>query len=96
MKSRASASAAGATMLPHAELQVSGGDDQQSLLSSFGEVAKKVPGFRRNYRLVDVGAAASWETDLFGGLRRNREAARAELQATAEDRSALLQAAIEG
>src|SRR6202011_6330084 len=34
----------------------------------------------------DVGAQASWEIDLFGGLRRTAQAARAEAQAAEAER----------
>jgi NodT family efflux transporter outer membrane factor (OMF) lipoprotein len=34
------------------------------------------PGFQRENDLFDVDVSASWELDLFGGLRREREAAR--------------------
>jgi len=33
-----------------------------------GAVAKNLPGYNRDDRLSDVGAAASWEIDPFGGL----------------------------
>ncbi len=45
-----------------------------------------MPGYNRNQRLYDVGAAASWEVDLFGGLQRGVEAADAEEQAADAER----------
>lgn len=54
---------------------------RQSTNSPLGEIAKTVPGYNRSQRVYDVGAAASWEIDLFGGLRRGEEAADAEAQA---------------
>ncbi|HYQ93126.1 MAG TPA: TolC family protein, partial [Candidatus Competibacteraceae bacterium] len=40
--------------------------------------------------LFQVGLDASWELDIFGGVRRNVEAAEADLQAAAEDRRDVL------
>ncbi len=85
MQSRAVAKAAGAALLPRADLQGSVADVQLSLLSPFGEVGSEAPIFERDYDLYDVGAAASWEIDLFGGLRRARQAARADAQAERDD-----------
>ena len=85
VQSRAAASLAGAALLPKVDLQASASQVQQSLLDPFGAVARQVPGFERNHPLVDFGAAASWEIDLFGGLRRNREAARAEWMSSVDD-----------
>jgi NodT family efflux transporter outer membrane factor (OMF) lipoprotein len=80
-QARAAASAAGARLLPSADLDVQATALRQSLVSQLGEVASTFPGYNRNQRLYDVGAAASWEIDLFGGLRRGAQAARAEAQA---------------
>jgi NodT family efflux transporter outer membrane factor (OMF) lipoprotein len=88
-QSRAVAKAAGAALLPRADLQGSGSDQELSLLSPFGAVGSEVPGFERNYDLYDLGAAASWEIDLFGGLRRMRQAARADADAARDDAAAI-------
>jgi NodT family efflux transporter outer membrane factor (OMF) lipoprotein len=40
-----------------------------------------VPSFNRNQSIYDAGVGASWELDLFGSLRRGREAASAEADA---------------
>ena len=46
-----------------------------------------VPGFGdRRLDVFDVGFDASWELDLFGGIRHDREAALAQVQATDEER----------
>jgi NodT family efflux transporter outer membrane factor (OMF) lipoprotein len=81
-QSRAAVRAANAALLPHGEVQGGATDVSQSLLSPFGEIGKQVPGFERDYGLYELGAAASWEIDLFGGLRRQRESARADDRAT--------------
>jgi Outer membrane efflux protein len=46
-----------------------------------GQIAGPLPGFNRNQSMYDVGLGAIWELDLFGGLRRGREAASAEADA---------------
>jgi NodT family efflux transporter outer membrane factor (OMF) lipoprotein len=88
-QSRATARAAGAALLPKGELQASASDQELSLLSPFGAVGSEVPGFERDYDLYDLGAAASWEVDLFGGLRRARQAARADAAAARDDAAAV-------
>ncbi|WP_174300811.1 TolC family protein, partial [Caulobacter sp. S45] len=88
-QSRAAARSAGAALYPKGELQASATDQQLSLLSPFAVVSSEVPVFRRNYDLYDVGAAASWEIDLFGGLRRSRQAARADAEAARDDAAAV-------
>ena len=77
----AAAAAASAQLLPTADLNAAGSAQRQSLLSPLGKVASTLPGYNRDQRLYDVGAAASWEIDLFGGLRRGAKAAKDEAQA---------------
>ncbi len=76
-QARAAVNAAGAALLPSATLNASAEKQQQSLDTPFGAASSKL-GFPRDYALYQVGAQASWEIDLFGGLRRGREAARAD------------------
>lgn len=80
-QSRAAARYAGAALLPTASAT---GDVQrvsQSIETPIGIVSHDF-GFPRGYTEYSVGAEASWELDLFGGLRRGRETARADLGAT--------------
>ncbi|MFW7269959.1 efflux transporter outer membrane subunit [Gluconacetobacter sp. Hr-1-5] len=77
----ASAASAAARLLPTLDFNSSAAATHQSLWSRFGRIGSTIPGYSRDQRLYDVGAAASWEIDVFGGLRRGREAARAEAQA---------------
>src|SRR5215471_18798565 len=79
-QARAAASAAGAQLLPTADLGATAAAEHQSVVNPFGSAAIGSPGFRRNYREYTVGAAASWEIDLSGGLRRGAAAAADELQ----------------
>jgi outer membrane protein TolC len=80
-QARAAAQGAGAQLLPTADLNAQVSALHQSLESPLGELGQALPDYNRDQRLYDVGAAASWEIDLFGGLRRGQEAARAEAQA---------------
>lgn len=80
-QARAAARAAGAQLLPAADLTAGASKIHQSLESPIGAIARHLPGFRRDQSLYDVGADASWEIDLFGGLRRGAEAATAEAEA---------------
>jgi NodT family efflux transporter outer membrane factor (OMF) lipoprotein len=77
-QSRAALQAAGAALAPSVAATGSAADGRQSLLSPVGEIGRHLPGFDRHYDDYQAGLAASWEIDLFGGLRRQREAARAE------------------
>ena len=80
-QARAAAREAGAQLLPAADLTAQGARIHQSLESPIGAIARHLPGFKRDQSEYDVGAAASWEIDLFGGLRRGAQAASAEAQA---------------
>jgi NodT family efflux transporter outer membrane factor (OMF) lipoprotein len=80
-QARAAAKEAGAQLKPSASLI--GQDDwfRQSLDSAAVRYAGPVPNFNRNQSYLDLGVAATWEVDLFGGLRRGVEAATGEAQA---------------
>lgn len=80
-QARAAANYAGAALLPEGSLSGSVARQRQSLESPLGKIASKSPGFERNNTLYNVGAGASWEIDIAGGLRRGAEAADAEAQA---------------
>ena len=80
-QARAAAREAGAQLLPTADLTVQAARIHESLESPIGAVARHLAGFQRNQSEYDVGAVASWEIDLFGGLRRGAQAASAEAQA---------------
>lgn len=84
-QARAAAAEAGAQLLPQGSLSAQAAKVHQSLESPLGKIASKFPGYDRNAALYDVGAGASWEIDLFGGLRRGAEAADAEAQAAQAD-----------
>jgi NodT family efflux transporter outer membrane factor (OMF) lipoprotein len=88
LRSRAAAKAAGAALLP--VIDGTGGVDRigQSLDTAIGQVTSAL-GLPRDYTEYSVGGAASWELDFFGGLRRGREAARAEAAASQADVAAM-------
>ena len=85
---RAAAEAANAALLPRADLNASAERDRQSLRTPVGAVVNEL-GLPRSYALYQLGTQASWELDLFGGLRRGREAARAEYASVQADTDAL-------
>ncbi|HEY2404037.1 MAG TPA: TolC family protein [Steroidobacteraceae bacterium] len=80
-QARAAAREAGAQLLPTFDLNGQASRIHQSLESPIGQIANYVPGFNRDQSLYDAGLGASWELDLFGGLRRGKEAASAEARA---------------
>jgi len=80
-QARAAAREAGAQLLPTLDATASASWIHDSLESPIGSIGRHLPGFHRDGALYDLGAAASWEIDLFGGLRRGSEAARAEAEA---------------
>ena len=80
-QARAAAAGAGAALLPSADLNASATYERQSTLGAFGSVASTIPGYTRGIHDYSVGPSASWEVDLFGGLRRAASAARAEAEA---------------
>jgi len=80
-QARAAAREAGAQLLPTLDLDVQATRIHQSLESPTGQIASHLPGYNRNQSLYDAGLGAGWELDLFGGLRRGKEAASAEADA---------------
>jgi outer membrane protein TolC len=66
-------------------LNASASVQRQSLNSPLGVIGKGSPGYNRYQREFAVGPAASWELDLFGGLRRGANAAGEEAQAAEAD-----------
>jgi NodT family efflux transporter outer membrane factor (OMF) lipoprotein len=74
-QARAVAQGAGAALLPTADLGAGATSNHASIRSPIGGILSQAPGFRRNYEDYSVGPSASWEIDLFGGLRRGENAA---------------------
>ena len=86
-QARAAARGAGAQLLPTADLAGSATFEHQSLRGLLGTIAGGLPTFVRNPQEYVVGPAASWEIDLFGGLRRASAASRDEAQAAEADQA---------
>jgi NodT family efflux transporter outer membrane factor (OMF) lipoprotein len=85
-QARATAAAAGAELLPTADLDAGATDQHQSVEGPIGKLGSAFPGYDRSQRDYTLGPAASWEIDLFGGLRRGEEAAKAEAEAAEAER----------
>lgn len=82
VQSRAMLGAATAALLPAGEISGQSVRFHQSLRSQLGQILDaSSPDFDRNGSYNEINLGASWEIDLFGGRRRAREAAMAELQA---------------
>lgn len=81
-QSRAGLRAADAALLPSGNVTGSAAAARQSLETPTGRIAQSAPGFDRDGELYEANLGASWEIDLFGGLRRGQEAARADYQAS--------------
>src|SRR5215467_4839392 len=80
-QARAVAKEAGAKLKPSGALNAQSTSFRQSLESPVGRLAGTLPSFDRNQSYLDLGVSASWENDLFAGLRHGAQAASAEVQA---------------
>jgi NodT family efflux transporter outer membrane factor (OMF) lipoprotein len=81
-QSRASLRQADAALLPMANVSAQGAKVYQSVETPLGQLLDATPGFDRSGSAYEANVGASWEIDVFGGLRRGREAARAEYAAS--------------
>jgi NodT family efflux transporter outer membrane factor (OMF) lipoprotein len=81
VQARAAARLAGANLMPTANASGSAEGVHSSLKSPLGEIAHGV-GAARDYSDYSLGALATWEIDLFGGLRHSRDAAIGDERAT--------------
>lgn len=84
-QARAGLVAANAALLPSATAGASAARAYQSVETPLGRVLGSSPGYERWGNAYDATASASWEIDVFGGLRRGREAAGADVQASHAD-----------
>ena len=86
-QARAAAREAGANRKPEFDLVGSDAASRQSVATPIGRaVSGFIPGFDRNQNILDLGIGSTWETDIFGSLRRGAEAANAEAQAAEAER----------
>ncbi|QJD66291.1 efflux transporter outer membrane subunit [Xanthomonas campestris pv. badrii] len=81
-QARAGLSAATAALLPSGNINGSATRAYQSLETPLGQVLNSLPTFDRYASIYEANLGASWELDLFGGLRRGRQAALADYQAS--------------
>ncbi len=81
-QARAGLGAADAALRPSGSLNAQGARAYQSIDTPLGRILGAQPGFDRYGNAYEANFSAGWELDLFGGLRRGREAARAEYQAS--------------
>lgn len=81
-QSRASLRYADGALLPAANLSVNAARAYQSVETPLGQVLDATPGFDRSGSAYEANVGASWEIDVFGGLRRGQEAARAAYEAS--------------
>lgn len=81
-QARAGLGAANAALLPSGNVNGQAARAYQSLETPLGQVLNSTLGYDRYANAYEVNLNASWEADVFGGLRRGREAALAEYQAS--------------
>src|SRR4051812_19208828 len=82
VQARASLGLADAALLPSANVTALRAKTYQSVETPLGQLLNATPAFDRSGSYYEANVGASWEIDVFGGLRRGREAARAEYQAS--------------
>lgn len=81
-QARAGLGAANAALLPSGNINGQAARSYQSVETPLGQVLNSTPGYDRYGNAYELNVGASWEIDLFGGLRRGREAALAQYQAS--------------
>lgn len=81
-QARAGLGAANAALLPSGTISGRSARAYQSVETPLGRVLNSTPHFDRYGNDYEADFNASWELDVFGGLRRGREAALAEYQAS--------------
>jgi NodT family efflux transporter outer membrane factor (OMF) lipoprotein len=81
-QARAGLGAANAALLPSGNISGQAARSYQSVETPLGQVLDSTPGYDRYGNFYELNLGASWEIDAFGGLRRGREAALAEYQAS--------------
>lgn len=81
-QSRAALRHADAALLPVATLDASATRAYPSVETPLGQILNATPGFDRSSSLHEANLGTSWEIDVFGGLRRGQEVARAAYEAS--------------
>jgi NodT family efflux transporter outer membrane factor (OMF) lipoprotein len=78
---RAGLGAANAALFPSGNVTGQAARAYQSVETPLGKILNSTPGFDRYGNAYEIDVGANWELDMFGGVRREREAALAEYQA---------------
>ena len=81
-QARAGLGAANAALLPSGTINAQGARAYQSVETPLGQVLNSNPDFDSHGNAYETNLGVGWEIDVFGGLRRGREAATAEYQAS--------------
>ncbi len=81
-QARAGLGAANAALLPAGNISGQAARAYQSAETPLGQVLSSMPNFDRYGNSYETNVGTIWELDIFGGLRRGREAAFAEFQAS--------------
>ena len=81
-QARAGLDATNAALLPSGNVSGQAARHYQSVETPLGQIASSISDFDRYGNAYEINFGASWELDLFGGLRRGREAALAEYQSS--------------
>jgi NodT family efflux transporter outer membrane factor (OMF) lipoprotein len=81
-QARAGLGAANAVLLPSGDIGIQGARAYQSVETPLGQVLNSKPNFDRYGNAYEANLGVGWELDIFGGLRRGREAASADYQAS--------------
>lgn len=81
-QARAGLQAAQAALAPAGQISSQAARAYQSVQTPLGQVLNTSPGFDRYGSAYEANLGVSWELDVFGGLRRGRQAAVADYEAT--------------
>lgn len=81
-QARAGLGAATAALLPSGNINGQAARTYQSVETPLGQVVSSTPDYNRYGNSYETDLNAGWEIDLFGGLRRGRQAALADYQAS--------------
>lgn len=81
-QARAALGSANAALSPSAGVDGQAARAYQSIQTPLGQVLDSTPGYDRYGNSYELNLVAGWEIDVFGGLRRDRQAALAEYQAS--------------
>lgn len=81
-QARAGLGAATAALLPSGNINGQAARAYQSVETPLGQVLSSTPDYNRYGNAYEADLNASWEIDIFGGLRRGRQAALADYQAS--------------